>query len=84
MAAKPNSKCHRTHGEAVKIAMLYQEPWSLERDVWRKGEGEDRKGTDKGLDPLGEPWFFLWGWGEGGCLSERADDEVGFTGVTHR
>ena len=50
----------------------------------RKREGEDRKGTGKGLDPSGEPWFSLWGWGEGGRLSERTDDEAGFIGVTRR
>lgn len=57
---------------------------SLGSGMRRKGEGEDRKGTDKGLHPSGEPWFSLWGWGGGGRLSERTDDEVGFTGVTRR
>lgn len=30
---------------------------SLGSGMRRKGEGEDRKGTDKGLHPSGEPWF---------------------------
>lgn len=67
----------------MRIATLHQEPQFGTRHAEEGGRG-GQKGDDKGLDPSGEPWFSRWGWGEGGHLSERTDDEVGFTGGTQR
>lgn len=54
---------------------------SLVSGVRGKG-GKGRNGTEKGLDPSGHPWLSAWGWGEGGCFSERTDDWVSL--VSHR
>lgn len=51
--------------------------------IWdRVCGGKGRNGTEKGLDPSGHPWFSAWGWGEGGCFSERTDGWVSL--VSHR